>query len=145
MYIEIIFENFRISNFIYFKKKSKSNSLVWDVDLSEVLYKNKKEYNMSYYKYLKYFFHFLKHSYYKKIFNKLVANKVINIYNEIYDFLEKIGDMNNNLCKIENLNNKKLNKEYYELKEQFELKCKNYFIDKTKLFFEYLKNNFRFI
>jgi hypothetical protein len=145
MYIEVIYENFRISNFIYFIKIIKSDSLLWDVDLSEVLYKNNKEYKMSYYKFLKYFFHFLKHFYYKKIFDRSVANKVIDTYNEIYDFRERIGDMNNNLCKIENLNNKKLNKEYYELKEQFELKCKHFFIDKSKLFFQYLKSYFRFI
>ena len=168
MYVEVIYENFRISNFVYFKKINKVDSPTWDVELNEVLIKSinqsKSKYQMSYYKLLKYFFHFLKQSYFKKLFQEhdLVSN-AIETYNEIYDFRERLGDMNYNLCKIENMiiininNNKfkensklkeensKLKKEYTELKQQFELKCKNYFIQVSKPFLKYLKSYFKLI
>lgn len=156
MYIEMIYENYRISNFVYLKKINKIDSPTWDVELNEVLIKsinqNKSKYQMSYYKLLKYFFHFLKQSYFKKLFQEHdLVYKAIETYNEIYDFREKIGEMNNNLCKIENLiiinskNNDKLIKEYNELKEQFEIKCKNYFIQVSKPFLKYLKSYFKLI
>jgi hypothetical protein len=155
MYIEVIYENFRISNFVYFKKINKIDSLTWDVELNEVLIDSLEEtkniYQMSYYKFLKYFFHFLKQSYFKKIFKEhVLVSKAIETYNNIYDFRESLGSMNYNLCKIENMiiinmDNIELKKEYTELKKQFELKCKNYFIQVTKPFLSYLKSYFKLI
>jgi hypothetical protein len=154
MYIEIIYDNFRISNFVYFKKINKIDSPTWDVELNEVLIKSLEEtrnkYQMSYYKFLKYFFHFLKQSYFKKLFQEHeLASKAIETYNEIYDFREKLGYMNNNLCKIENLliinETIELKNEYTELKKQFELECKTYFIKVSKPFIKYLKSYFKLI
>ena len=166
MYIELIYENFRISNFIYFKKINKIDSPTWDVELNEVLIKSivqsKSKYQMSYYKLLKYFFHFLKQSYFKKLFQEHnLVSKAIETYNEIYDFRERLGNMNYNLCKIENIiiinhelkeensklkeENSKLKEQYTELKQQFELKCKNYFIQVSKPFLKYLKSYFKLI
>jgi dihydroorotate dehydrogenase len=156
MYIEVIYKNYRVSNFINFIKKVPNNNLIFDVDLNEVLYKNQKKYNMSYYKYLKYFFHFLRQSYFKNLFNDYkLKQKVIDTYNNIFDYREKLGEMNNKLCKIENVllinihknqkkENKKIIKEYLTLKEEFELKCKDYFLVVSKPFLEYLKLNIRF-
>ena len=110
---------------------------------------------MSYYKLLKYFFHFLKQSYFKKLFQEHdLVSKAIETYNEIYDFRERLGDMNYNLCNIENMiiidhelkeENIKLKEQYSELKQQFELKCKNYFIQVSKPFLKYLKSYFKLI
>lgn len=157
MYIELIYKEFRISNFIYFKSIPKQDTTIWNVELNEVLINNLDEnainkYQMSYYKLLKYFFHFLKQSYFKKVFvEPELANTVIQTYNEIYDFRERIGMMNNNLCKLENIIEEKkeqitdLKKNYKELKQQFESKCKNYFIQISKPFYKYLKSNFKLI
>ena len=157
MYIELIYKQFKISNFIYFKTVPKQDTTIWNVELNEVLIHNldKKainKYQMSYYKLLKYFFHFLKQLYFKKIFDN--PDLVIQTYNEIYDFRERIGMMNNNVCKLENIimeKNKakestvKVESEYNDLKQQFETKCKNYFIQISKPFYKYLKSNFKLI
>ena len=156
MYIEVIFNNYRISNFIYFKKQNKPETKLWNVELNEVLIKtlikkSKNKYQISYYKLLKYFFHFIKKAYFNKIFEeKYLINNTIDTYNEIYDFREKIGDMNNNLCKIENMliinsKDKKLQDEYVIVKKEFELKCRNYFLQVSKPYFKYLKEYFKLI
>ena len=156
MYIEVIFNNYRISNFIYFKKQNKPETKLWNVELNEVLIKtlikkSKNKYQISYYKLLKYFFHFIKKAYFNKIFEeKYLINSTIDTYNEIYDFREKIGDMNNNLCKIENMliidnKDKKLQDEYVIVKKEFELKCRNYFLQVSKPYFKYLKMYFKLI
>ncbi len=156
LYIEVIFNNYRISNFIYFKKLDKIDTKIWTVDLDDVLIdslnaNSQNKYQMSYYKLLKYFFHFLKKSYFNKIFeeNKLI-NEIINTYNEIYDFRERIGNMNNNLCKIENMiiiesKNKQLKEDYKNVKQEFEIKCRNYFLQVSKPYFKYLKDYFKLI
>jgi len=156
MYIEVIFNNYRISNFIYFKKQNKPETKLWNVELNEVLIEtliktNKNKYQISYYKLLKYFFHFIKKAYFNKIFEeKYLINNTIDTYNEIYDFREKIGDMNNNLCKIENMliidnKNIKLQDEYVIVKKEFELKCRNYFLQVSKPYFKYLREYFKLI
>lgn len=156
MYIEVIFNNYRISNFIYLKKKNKPETKLWNVELNEVLIEtliktSKNKYQISYYKLLKYFFHFIKKAYFNKIFEKKdLINSTIDTYNEIYDFREKIGDMNNNLCKIENMliinsKDKKLQDEYVIVKKEFELKCRNYFLQVSKPYFKYLKEYFKLI
>jgi hypothetical protein len=78
-----------------------------------------------------------------------IIDRTINTYNEIYDFREKIGDINNSLCKIENIlvtdYSDKLKEDYIKMKLQFELKCKNFFIEVSKPYFKYLKIYFKLI
>jgi hypothetical protein len=154
MYIEVIFDDFRVSNFVYFKKSDKLDSKLWNVELNDILIdslmNSKNKYQISYYKMLKYFFHFLKKGYFSKLFEeRYVIDRTINTYNEIYDFREKIGDINNSLCKIENIlvtdYTDKLKDDYTKLKLQFELKCKNFFIEVSKPFFKYLKTYFKLV
>ena len=156
MYIEIIFYDYRVSNFIYFRKQNKPETKLWNVELNEVLIESltensKNKYQMSYYKLLKYFFHFIKKAYFNKLFEERdLIERVIDTYNEIYDFREKIGEMNNNLCKIENImyidtKNKNLKEDYKNVKQEFELKCRNYFLQVSKPYFKYLKEYFKLI
>ena len=155
MYIELIYDNFKISNFINFKKINKVNSNILYVELNEVLIdsinQTNSKYQMSYYKLLKYFFHFLKKSYFNKIFEESeLYPKAVKLYNEIYDYRKELGTTNNNICKIENeiiINNNDLllQNKYKELKKQFELKCKEYFIQVSIPFLKYLKNYLQFI
>ena len=68
----------------------------------------------------------------------------------MYNYRERIGSMNNELCRIENeiiqnKNNTKIKNEYNDLKIQFEQKCKTYFLEKSKPYLKYLKTNFKFI
>jgi hypothetical protein len=156
MYIEVIFENYRVSNFVYLRKQNKPETKLWNVELNEVLIESliensKNKYQMSYYKLLKYFFHFLKKGYFNKIFEERdLIDRTIDTYNEIYDFREKVGTMHNNLCKIENMilidkKNKKLHEDYKNLKQEFELKCKNYFLQVSKRYSKYLREYFKLI
>jgi hypothetical protein len=156
MYIEVIFENYRVSNFVYLRKQNKPETKLWNVELNEVLIESliensKNKYQMSYYKLLKYFFHFLKKGYFNKIFEERdLIDQTIDTYNEIYDFREKVGNMHNNLCKIENMilidkKNKKLHEDYKNLKQEFELKCKNYFLQVSKRYSKYLREYFKLI
>jgi len=156
MYIEVIFKNYRVSNFVYLRKQNKPETKLWNVELNEVLIESliensKNKYQMSYYKLLKYFFHFLKKGYFNKIFEERdLIDQTIDTYNEIYDFREKVGNMHNNLCKIENMilidkKNKKLYEDYKNLKQEFELKCKNYFLQVSKRYSKYLREYFKLI
>jgi len=156
MYIEVIFENYRVSNFVYLRKQNKPETKLWNVELNEVLIESliensKNKYQMSYYKLLKNFFHFLKKGYFNKIFEERdLIDQTIDTYNEIYDFREKVGNMHNNLCKIENMilidkKNKKLYEDYKNLKQEFELKCKNYFLQVSKRYSKYLREYFKLI
>ncbi len=156
MYIELIFKDFRVSNFVYFKPHKNVETKLWNVELNDLLIESlvensKNKYQMSYYKLLKYFFHFIKRAYFNKLFEERdLVERTIDTYNEIYDFREKIGEMNNNLCKIENniisdSKNKKIREEYSILKQEFELKCRNYFLQVSKPYFKYLKDYFKLI
>jgi predicted nuclease with TOPRIM domain len=106
---------------------------------------------MSYYQLLKFFFHFIKKAYFNSLFKeKDLINKTINTYNEIYDFRERVGEMHNNLCKLENLifiddQNENLKGEYKILKQEFELKCRNYFLQISKPYYKYLTDYFKLV
>lgn len=156
MYIEVIFDSYRISNFVYFRKQNNPETKLWNVELNEVLIESltensKNKYQMSYYKLLKYFFHFIKRAYFNKLFEERdLIDRTIDTYNEIYDFREKIGDMNNNLCKIENMmiienKNNKIKEDYKIVKQEFEIKCRNYFLQISKPYFKYLREYFKLI
>lgn len=155
MFIEVIYNNFKMSNFVIFKDQNNTNSSIFKIELDDVLIKSLSDnslnkYQMSYYNLLKSFFHFLKKSYFNKIFDKSLSEKTIDTYNEIYDFRERVGVMHNNLCKIEgniltDPNNDKLKEEYITVKQEFELKCKNYFLQVSKPYFKYLKDFFKLI
>ena len=160
MYIEIIYDNFKLSNFVYFKKKIKPTGFILYVELNDVLIDSTDQsnckYQMSYYKLIKYFFHFLKKSYFNKIFisDTQLNSKTISLYNEIYDYREILGITNNNISKIENkiiinkakkIDTTELKKEYKQLKIDFEIKCKEYFMQIAKPYFKYLKSYFQLI
>jgi len=156
MFIEVVYNDFKISNFVIFKEKPFNNTAIINVELDDVLIKSltknsKNKYQMSYYNLLKFFFHFLKKGYFNKIFEERdLIDQTIDTYNEIYDFREKVGTMHNNLCKIENMilidkKNKKLHEDYKNLKQEFELKCKNYFLQVSKRYSKYLREYFKLI
>ena len=156
MYIEVIYNDYRISNFVYFKKQNKPETRLWNVELNDVLIEtltenSRNKYQMSYYKLLKYFFHFIKKAYFNKLFEERdLIERTIETYNEIYDFREKIGEMNNGLCKIENMiiidtKNKQIKEDYISVKRDFEIKCRNYFLQVSKPYYKYLREYFKLI
>jgi len=146
MHIEVIHQNFRITNTVLFPNfKSIQCDKIKKFDLSDTITYN---YEINYYKMIKHFFHWLIKSFFDKLFKEynLVKN-IVCLYNEISDFRESIGEINNNICKLENLlnnnsSNKELNKEYNELNQKMQSECKEYFIKISTPFNKYLKTNF---
>ncbi len=146
MHIEVIYQNFRITNTVLFPNfKSNSCDKIKNFDLADTITSN---YEINYYKMIKHFFHWLIKSFFDKLFKEynLVKN-IVCLYNEISDFRESIGEINNNICKLENLinnnsNNKELIKEHTELNQKMQSECKEYFIKISTPFNKYLKTNF---
>ena len=146
MHIEVIYQNFRITNTVLFPNfKSIPCDKIKKFDLADTITYN---YEINYYKMIKHFFHWLIKSFFDKLFKEynLVKN-IVCLYNEISDFRESIGEINNNICKLENLlnnnsSNKELNKEYNEVNQKMQTECKEYFIKISTPFNKYLKTNF---
>lgn len=146
MHIEVIYQNFRITNTVLFPsfKKVECDSIK-KFNLDDTITFN---YEINYYKMIKHFFHWLIKSFFDKIFREynLVKN-VVCLYNEISDFREQIGEINNNICKLENLlilnpNNKEIIKEYQELFNKMQFECKDYYTKISNPFKKYLKTHF---
>jgi len=146
MHIEVIYQNFRITNTVLFPNfKSVACNKIKKFDLADTI---TSTYEINYYKMIKHFFHWLIKSFFDKLFKEhnLVKN-IVCLYNEISDFRESIGEINNNICKLENLlinntSNKELNKEYNELNQKMQAECKEYFIKISTPFNKYLKTNY---
>lgn len=99
LYIEIILDNFRVSNYISFNNKSKNKAPFYSSELNDLI--NNKE--IFYYIVLKKIQVFLKWAYFNRIFKeKYIIGNVANTYNEIYDFREKIGNKYYHLCMLDN-------------------------------------------
>lgn len=99
MYIEIIFEKFRISNYLKFIKMKEIKNPNYNVELMDILLDNK----IFYYLVIKKIQTFLKWGYFKRIFKeRYLIDNVITCYNEIYDFRENIGDQYNKFCLMSN-------------------------------------------
>jgi hypothetical protein len=146
MHIEVIYQNFRITNTVLFPNFKKiQHDKINKFDLADTITYN---YEINYYKMIKHFFHWLIKSFFDKLFKEhnLVKN-IVFLYNEISDFRESIGEINNNICKLENLlnnnsSNKELNKEYNDLNQKMQSECKEYFMNISSPFNKYLKTNF---
>lgn len=145
MHIEIIYQDFKITNTVFFpnfKKEACDTNKYFILDDTIT-----PDYEINYYKMIKHFFHWLIKSFFNKIFKEydLVKN-IVCLYNEISDFRESIGEINNNICKLENLlitnSNKELIKEHRELFNKMQYECKEYFIKVSTPFNKYLKTSF---
>jgi hypothetical protein len=145
MHIEIIYQDFKITNTVFFSNfKKEPCDKIKKFDLDDTITYN---YEINYYKMIKHFFHWLIKSFFDKIFKEynLVKN-IVCLYNEISDFRESIGEINNNICKLENLlitnSNKEIIKEHQELFNKMQNECKEYFIKISLPFNKYLKTHF---
>ena len=140
-YIEIIYDNFRISNYFLLispnsvaSNKDNQTNDVLNLSISDLVSNNK----ISYYYYLKKIGYFMKWLYFnRKLDNtpkKRDVSKNINEFNNLFDFRERIGLEHNKYCIIKNKidiyniklikytnkkNNKKTNK-YYNFISKYE-------------------------
>lgn len=122
LYVEIVYDNFKITNYIQFIK-TKTPKLQTDymrTNFSSLIYGGE----IFYYKVLKFYQVFLKWGYYSKFFFDSVP-----LYNEVYDFREKIGSEYNKMCLIENKltinETSELKKEYKKLFKSINKKSKD--------------------
>jgi uncharacterized UPF0160 family protein len=138
MYIEIIYQNFKISHMVSFPNLVKiysPDSKIIKFDLDECLEDSK----LNYYKILKKFFHWLKKCY----FNNILKNdNTILLFNQIFDYRESIGEINNNICKLKNIlfikKDIEIQKNYDYLNNKFNVQCKEYYENVSKPYKEYL-------
>lgn len=126
MYVNIIFEKFRISNYLRFiqikNKNIKYN--IDSVDISDILLDNK----IFYYFLLKKIQVLLKYCYFNRIFKeRFLIDNAITFYNEIYDFRENIGIEYNKFCLIDNEINIETDK------DKLKILKKNYKIEFDKI------------
>ena len=92
-YIEILYENFRVSNYIIFRNLPKDNMFHWEIN---DLFINDE---LSYFKLLKKLMVFIKISY----FNNIIRNEEsIRSYNTIFEFIENNGILHYSNCIINN-------------------------------------------
>jgi len=146
MHIEVIYQNFRITNTVLFPNfKNEPCDKIKKFNLDDTI---TFTYGINYYKMIKHFFHWLIRSFFDKIFKEydLVKN-IVCLYNEISDFRENIGEINNNICKLENLlinnpTNKDIIKKHQELFNKMQNECNAYFIKISTPFKKYLKTHF---
>lgn len=99
--IEMIYEKFQISCKLYYFKRPNMDNNIYPIKLNSIIYfdKNKSIYVIDYYKLLKHFYTFLKWAYFNKFKDYKIKDLAVHVYNNIYDFREKIGTINNKLCK----------------------------------------------
>ena len=145
MHIEVIYQNFKITNTVLFDNfKTESCHKIKTFNLDDTITKDNE---INYYKMIKHFFHWLIKSYFDKIFKEhFLVKKIVCLYNEISDFRDSIGIINNNICKLENLlynsNNKELIQEHQELFNKMQNECREYYLTISKPFNKYLISNF---
>ena len=146
IYIEIIYDNFIVSNLIQFIGLSDNNNIVHTYklfDLNDMTVNNK----ISYYNLLKKIQHFIKWAYWQRLLKeKEIIRNTIFIYNQIDEFREKIGNQYNEICllntssliaKTEKEQNK-LKEEYYKKYEIFNLLAKEKYEKVSKIYSSYL-------
>jgi hypothetical protein len=98
-YIEVIYDNFRVSNFIYINSGMKYNVPYQTVSSDEIILNN----NISYYRLLKKFKVFIKWLVNtNKITNKQIRESTMVLYNEISDIIEKVSEEYNKYCTLMN-------------------------------------------
>jgi hypothetical protein len=131
---EIIYKNFRISNYIKFEKDTYVNLGYVESKLHYIIIND----NIFYYKLLKLFMYFIKWLFFNVRTEKELHNSIITVYNNCFHFIDKIGEDNNKCGLIKNqidiykikLNKNKRkykktnNKKYIEKITQYENKIK---------------------
>ncbi len=145
MYLEIIIDDFLVSNFIHFTglgDDSESETFK-QFDLYDMTINNK----ISYYNLLKKIQHFIKWAYWNKLIQeKEIIRNTIFVYNQIDDFRDSIAKINNETCLIgtksvlaKNESEKiKLEKEYESKYESFNLLSKEKYEKVAKIYSTYL-------
>jgi hypothetical protein len=146
-YIEIIYNDFRTSNYIYIHKQPKTDEkyIIFD----DIL-KNEK---IFYYYLIKKLLFFIKWLYYRKLIKeKELVNKTIDLHNEIFDFREEIGNKYNKSClmsnqidinKLYNKEDTKLIKKYNEYIDSLNKICEEKYRYFTKDYSYYLEKYIR--
>jgi hypothetical protein len=151
VYIELLYDNYKITNYISFinydEKNDQKKLNHYSADFYDII-NNKK---IFYYIILKKIQVFLKWGYFNKIFKeKELINNTINFYNEIYDFRENIGNKYFELCSIDNQilltkNKEKLKKEYKKNFKKINKHSEKIYIKINKLYKKYLNLYLRFV
>jgi hypothetical protein len=145
MYIELIINNFLTSNFIHFTGIGDDSEpeTFKQFDLYDMTINDK----ISYYNLLKKIQHFIKWAYWNKLLKeKDIIRNTIFVYNQIDDFREKIGKINNETCLInttsilikDKMEKNKLKKDYEEKYEEFNLLAKEKYEKVAKIYSIYL-------
>lgn len=154
VYIELIYDNYKITNYITFINDNSNNDIrkiktnYYSADFYDLI-NNKK---IFYYIVLKKFQVFLKWGYFNKIFRERdLINMTIDMYNEIYEFRENIGDKYYKLCSIDNQlvlekeNKDLLKKKYKKQLKKINKSSKELYDKVNKLYAKYLNSYLRFI
>jgi len=146
VYIEIIYDNFRVSNYIEFNetKKYKEKTKYYSTQLYDII--NNKE--IFYYSVIKKLQVFLKWGFFEKLFR----DNAISFYNEIYNFREEIGSEYNKLCTLDNKidltqnveDKSKLKKQYKLLFKKINNNCKKIYDKLSKDYLKYLDSYLRY-
>jgi hypothetical protein len=99
-YIEIIYNNFRISNYIMFSDKDiHTNEDILKISIQNILNDDNK---ISYYYLLKKIGYFMKWLFFNKKLDKKDIDTNVKLYNKLFDFRNDIGLENNNYCIMKN-------------------------------------------
>jgi hypothetical protein len=126
-YIEIIYDNFRISNYIFLSKEVKNDNDKLFIHIEDLILNNQ----LSYYYYLKKIGYFMKWLYFKKKLDYSDVKKNIIEFNNLFDFRDNIGSEYNKYCIIKN------NIDLYEKKLYKYIK--KYSKNKNKKYDKYIK------
>ena len=97
-YIEIIYDNFRISNYIFLSKEKKHDNNKLFIYIQDLILNNK----FSYYYYLKKIGFFMKWLFFNKKLDYSDVKKNIIEFNNLFDFRDNIGSEYNKYCIIKN-------------------------------------------
>jgi hypothetical protein len=145
MYIEVLIDDYRVSNYISFNKENKTKSPYYTSEIDDLI--NNKE--IFYYYILKKIQVFLKWAYFNRIFKeKYLIDNVADTYNEIYDFREEIGNKYYKLCMLGNLlliNKEDKLKDKYKIEfDKINTLSKNLYDKISKHYSKYLNLYLRF-
>ncbi len=148
-YIEIIYNDFRTSNYIYINKESNNEEKYIVFVIEDILIKGE----IFYYYLIKKLLFFVKWLYYRKIIKeKEIFDKTIDLHNEIFDFREEIGNKYHKSClmsneidinKLYNKEDKKLIEKYNDYINDLNKICKEKYIYFTKDYSYYLEHYIR--
>lgn len=148
-YIEIIYKNFRSSNYIYINSYKKIEEKYITFDIVDILHEG----NIFYYYLIKKLLFFIKWLYFNKLIKeKNIATNSIDLHNEIFDFRNDIGNKYNKSCilnnniqinKIKNIDTQNLISKYNTYINEINNICKEKYTIYTKNYQDYLKNYIR--